>query len=144
MTKVQKTTKRYSDCFKLQVVEEIENNGLTMEDCRRKYGITGGDTIHKWLRKYGKHHLLNKIVRVETREEIDELKRLRAENKALKEAYAELALHHKCSEKVIEVADELFDMDLKKSTNKSYHFTSRRRNSNVNLFILWNDSSSLL
>jgi hypothetical protein len=72
------------------------------------------------------------------------LKRLRAENKALKEAYAELALHHKCSEKVIEVADELFNMDLKKSTNKSYHFTSRRRNSNVNLFILWNDSSSLL
>jgi transposase len=78
MTKVQKTTKRYSDCFKLQVVEEIEKNGLTMEDCRRKYGITGGDTIHKWLRKYGKQHLLNKIVRVETREEIDELKRLRA------------------------------------------------------------------
>ena len=58
---------------------------------------------------------------METRYEIDELKRLRAENEALKKAYAELALHHKCSEKVIEVADELFDMDLKKSTNKSYH-----------------------
>jgi len=129
MTKVQKTTKRYSDCFKLQVVEEIENNGLTMEDCRRKYGITGGDTIHKWLRKYGKHHLLNKIVRVETREEIDELKRLRAENKALKEAYAELALHHKCSEKVIEVADELFDMDLKKKYEQelSLYFKKKKQ-----------------
>jgi transposase-like protein len=129
MTKVQKTTKRYSDCFKLQVVEEIEKNGLTMEDCRRKYGITGGDTIHKWLRKYGKHHLLNKIVRVETREEIDELKRLRAENKALKEAYAELALHHKCSEKVIEVADELFDMDLKKKYEQelSLYFKKKKQ-----------------
>ena len=129
MTKVQKTTKRYSDCFKLQVVEEIENNGLTMEDCRRKYGITGGDTIHKWLRKYGKHHLLNKIVRVETREEIDELKRLRAENKALKEAYAELALHHKCSEKVIEVADELFNMDLKKKYEQelSIYFKKKKQ-----------------
>jgi transposase-like protein len=129
MTKVQKTTKRYSDCFKLQVVEEIENNGLTMEDCRRKYGITGGDTIHKWLRKYGKHHLLNKIVRVETREEIDELKRLRAENKALKEAYAELALHHKCSEKVIEVADELFNMDLKKKYEQelSLYFKKKKQ-----------------
>jgi transposase-like protein len=129
MTKVQKTTKRYSDCFKLQVVEEIEKNGLTMEDCRRKYGITGGDTIHKWLRKYGKHHLLNKIVRVETREEIDELKRLRAENKALKEAYAELALHHKCSEKVIEVADELFNMDLKKKYEQelSLYFKKKKQ-----------------
>jgi len=100
-----------------------------MEDCRRKYGITGGDTIHKWLRKYGKHHLLNKIVRVETREEIDELKRLRAENKALKEAYAELALHHKCSEKVIEVADELFDMDLKKKYEQelSHYFKKKQQ-----------------
>ncbi len=51
---------------------------------------------------------------METREELDELKRLRAENKALKEAYAELALNHKCSEKVIEVADEMFNLDFKK------------------------------
>ncbi len=42
MTKFQKTTKRYSDCFKLQVVAEIENNGLGIEECRRKYGIAGG------------------------------------------------------------------------------------------------------
>lgn len=114
MTKEQKRTIRYSDCFKLQVVEEIEKNGLSIEECRRKYGIGGGETIQKWLKKLGKHHLLNKVVRVETRDELDELKRLRAENKALKQAYAELALNHKCSEKVIEVADEMFDLDLKK------------------------------
>lgn len=129
MTKKQKTVRRYSDCFKLQVVEEIEKNGLSIEDCRRKYGIAGGETIQKWLRKFGKQHLLNKIVRVETREEIDELKRLRAENKALKEAYAELSLHHKCSEKVIEVADELFDLDLKKKYEQelSVYFKGKKR-----------------
>jgi transposase-like protein len=129
MTKVQRTTTRYSDCFKLQAVEEIEKNGLGIEECRRKYGIAGGDTIQKWLRKYGKHHLLNKIVRVETRDEIDELKRLRAENEALKKAYAELALHHKCSEMVIEVADELFDMDLKKKYEQelSLYFKKKKQ-----------------
>jgi len=128
MTKHQKITKRYSDCFKLQVVEEIEKNGLSIEECRLKYGITGGATIQHWLRKYGKHHLLNKIIRVETKEEIDELKRLRAENKALKEAYAELSLHHKCSEKVIEVADELFNLDLKKKYEKelSVYFKKKK------------------
>jgi transposase len=129
MTKHQKITKRYSDCFKLQVVEEIEKNGLSIEECRLKYGITGGATIQHWLRKYGKHHLLNKIIRVETKEEIDELKRLRAENKALKEAYAELSLHHKCSEKVIEVADELFNLDLKKKYEEelSVYFKRKKR-----------------
>jgi transposase len=150
MTKVQKTTKRYSDCFKLQVVEEIEKNGLTIDECRLKYGIGGGSTIQRWVRKYGKQHLLNKIVRVETRDEIDELKRLRAENKALKEAYADLSLqhkdlsmqhkdlslqyaelsvNHKCSEKVIEVADELFNMDLKKKYEQelSHYFKKKKR-----------------
>lgn len=127
MTKTRKKIIRYSTCFKLQVVEEIEKNGLSIEDCRRKYGIGGGQTIREWIKKLGKHHLLNKVVRVETREELDELKRLRAENKALKEAYAELALNHKCSEKVIEVADEMFNLDLKKSTNTSYRSTLRRK-----------------
>ena len=136
MTKVQKTTKRYSDCFKLQVVEEIEKNCLTIDACRLKYGIGGGSTIQRWVRKYGKQHLLNKIVRVETRDEIDELKRLRAENKALKEAYADLSLqhaelsvHHKCSEKVIEVADELFNMDLKKKYEQelSLYFKKKKQ-----------------
>ena len=51
---------------------------------------------------------------METRGEKDEPKRLQAEIKALKQAYAELALEHKCSEKVIEVSDELFGTDLKK------------------------------
>lgn len=122
MTKRVREVIRNSDCFKLQVVAEIEKNGLSIEDCRRKYGIGGGETIQKWLKKFGKHHLLN-IVRVGTRDELDELKRLRAENKALKQAYAELALNHKCSEKVNEVADEMFDLDIKKSTNTSYQFT---------------------
>lgn len=129
MTKNQKMTKRYSDCFKLQVVEEIEKNGLSIEDCRRKYAIGGGDTIQKWLLKFGKQHLLNKIIRVETRDEIDELKRLRAENAALKQAYAELSLNHKCSEKVIEVADELFGMDLKKKYEQelSVYFKGKKK-----------------
>ncbi|RRD57933.1 transposase, partial [Tannerella forsythia] len=37
MTKTGKKIIRYSTCFKLQVVEEIEKNGLSIEDCRRKY-----------------------------------------------------------------------------------------------------------
>ena len=53
-------------------------------------------------------------------EERDELGRLREEVKQLKIAYAELALHHKLSESVIEISDEMFGLDLKKSMHKSY------------------------
>lgn len=127
MTKTRKNVIRYSDCFKLQVVSEIEKNGMSIDACRRKYGIGGSETIQQWLRNYGKQHLLNKIVRVETRDETDELKRLRAENEALKLAYAELALHHKCSEKVIEVADEMFDLDFKKKYEQELSVYSKKK-----------------
>ncbi len=45
-------------------------------------------------------------------EELEEIKRLKAETEALKKAYAELSFHHKCSQTVLEVADELFDLGL--------------------------------
>lgn len=125
-----KRTYRYSDCFKLSVVTEIEKKGLTIQEARLKYGIKGGETIQKWLVKYGKNHLLNKVVRVETKDERNELKRLRNENKNLKIAYAELAIDHKLSEKVLEKADEMMGLDLKKSTNKRYHRSQRRNKCN--------------
>ena len=122
-----KKTYRYSDCFKLNVVTEIEKNGLTIQEARLKYGIKGGATIQKWLVKFGKNHLLNKVVRVETKDERNELKRLRDENEKLKIAYAELAIDHKLSEKVLEKADEMMGLDLKKKYEQALSQKSKKK-----------------
>jgi transposase-like protein len=111
---MQKKSYRYSVCFKQSVVESIEHDGLSINEARSRYGIKGGSTIQTWMKQYGKHHLLNKVIHVSTVSERDELSRLKNELKALKIAYAELSLDHKCSEKVIEIADEMFGFDLKK------------------------------
>jgi len=107
MTKERKLIVRYSDCFKRSVIEEIEKNGLSIEECRRKYAIGGGaTTIQKWLKMYGKNHLLNKIVRVETIDEIQEIQALRKELKAIKEAFAEMAIENKVYETYFQVLGE--------------------------------------
>ena len=106
MTKGQAVIVRYSDCFKRAVIEEIEKKGLSIEACRRKYSIGGATTIQKWLKKYGKNHLLNKIVRVETIDEIQEIKALKKEIKALKEAYAEMTIEKKVYETYLQVYGE--------------------------------------
>lgn len=106
MTKERKVIVRYSDCFKRSVIEEIEKNGLSIEECRRKYAIGGATTIQKWLKMYGKNHLLNKIVRVETIDEIQEIKALKKEIKALKEAYAEMTIEKKVYETYLQVYGE--------------------------------------
>ena len=54
MAKQQKETVRYSISFKQKVVREIEDEGLTFLQLRRRYGIKGGDTIQSWVRKFGK------------------------------------------------------------------------------------------
>lgn len=102
MTTGRITTVRYSDCFKRSIVEEIEKNGLSIEDCRRKYGIGGSSTIQKWLKKYGKNHLLNKMVRVETLDEVQKIKALETELKNVKEAFANLSLRNLVLETYLE------------------------------------------
>jgi transposase-like protein len=73
---------RYSTAFKLQIVNEVESQGVSAESVRRKYGIRGTDTVNKWVRQYG-NGTRGKIIRVETAKEIDELKRLKERVKRL-------------------------------------------------------------
>lgn len=110
MTNNQKFVVRYSDCFKQMVVADIEQNGLTIHQCQLKYGITGGVTIQNWIKKFGKNHLLNKIIRVETKNETSEIQLLKKELKALKEAYAEAMLERKVHQEIIKVSDEMFSI----------------------------------
>lgn len=88
---------RYSEAFKLQVLRELEEGKFTShEAARRAYGIRGGATLMKWIVKYGKSQLLKKVIRVETREEISELKQLRQRvrelEKGLSDAHLDLKL----------------------------------------------------
>lgn len=112
--KAERTTVRYSNSFKLMIVREIEE-GHTFEAVRKKYGIGGGTTIQFWVKKYGKHHLLNKSIRIETMTEKDRLKELEAENKKLKIKLAETYMAKDCLEELIKLANDQYKTDLKKN-----------------------------
>jgi transposase-like protein len=96
------------------VVKEVEE-GFNIEFVRKKYGIGGATTIQKWVKQFGKFHLLNKLVKIETMNERDRLKQLEEENKRLKMALADAFLAKDCLEEVIKMADEEYKTDLKKS-----------------------------
>lgn len=86
---------RYSESFKIEVVRELESEGLPFERVRRKYGIGGAFTVQKWVQKYG-NGTRGKIIRVQKREEIDETKqlkdRIRKLETALSDAHVDLSL----------------------------------------------------
>lgn len=80
----------YSEGFKQQVLRELEEGKFeSKEAARRTYGIRGAGTIINWINRYGKEHLLDKVVRVETPKEGSELKELRRRNRELEKALAD-------------------------------------------------------
>ena len=111
----QKVTKQYSLSFKQKVVSEIENGKISKAGARKLYGIGGGSVITGWIKKFGKIHLLNKVVRIELKDEISKLKQLEKEKKALESALAQSQLKLIVYESIIEIAEEEFGVDLKKN-----------------------------
>lgn len=114
MTKHIREFNRYSISFKKQIVEELEG-GTPINELKKRYDIRGAETVQKWVKKFGKNHLLNKVVRIETMNEKDRLKKLEQENRALKEALADSIIANKCLEILIKVANEEYKTDLKKN-----------------------------
>lgn len=115
MTKQQKTITRYSISFKQKVVREIEEEGLGIGEASRRYGIKGGSTIHNWLIKFGKNHLISKVVRVEMKGEKDRVKELETEIKMLKIALADTTMEKHALETLVNIVDEHYQTDVKKN-----------------------------
>lgn len=74
---VQRVVRRYSVCFKRQVVADLESGRFdSLDAARRHYEIGGRGTISRWLRQYGKNHLQAKVVRVQKPDEADRIRQL--------------------------------------------------------------------
>ena len=87
---MRKTVMRYSEAFKLKIISELETGKLSnISEARNRYGITGCNTVQNWLRKYGKNHLLSKVVKVQKADEQDELKKQKARIGQLEKALAD-------------------------------------------------------
>ena len=87
---------RYSDAFKLKVVQDIEKGKLTISEARRLYEINGTNSVYRWLRKYGKNDLIQKVVRIEMKDEKSQLKKKDERIRELESVIASLTLHNLC------------------------------------------------
>lgn len=81
---------KFSETQIVKILREAEA-GMSVEELSRLYGF-GKSTFYKWKAKYGGLDI-NQLKR---------LKELEAENKRLKEMYADLSLEHKFLQDVLE------------------------------------------
>jgi transposase len=123
----------YSEAFKMQVVEEISQGKFaTILQAQKAYGICGMNTIRNWIKKYGKEELLPKRVRVETMEEIDELKEAKKRIRDLEKALSDAHMDYCLERAFLEIACEQMGTsreDLKK--NNAIRLADARRRSRM-------------
>ena len=100
-----RSTVRYSEAFKLQVLRELEEGRFaTPWAAMRAYGIRGNGMIQYWARKYGKEHLVGKVIRVETPKERDQNKELRQRVRELEKALADAHIDHRLEAEYLKIA----------------------------------------
>lgn len=105
---------RYSEAFKLEVIQEIEA-GMNLTQVGKRYGVSTCG-VRRWLAKYGKNHLLSKVVRVETLDEKDRMKELEKEKQRLESALAQTQLKVIALEEMIRLAEVTYKVDIKKNS----------------------------
>lgn len=111
---------RYSEAFKRQVVEELETGVVSsVQEAQRRYGIRGGATIAGWIRRYGKNHLLPKVVRVETPDEKREIERLRRQVRELEHALAQTRMKELIAEAQLEIVCQEMGLDVEAQKKKA-------------------------
>ncbi len=100
-----KTVKRYSEAFKRQVVSEYEG-GSSISDLQKKYGVTGGQTIQLWIKKYAIKGFRHDIIRIQNAEEANRVKELEQQVQELEQTLGKVILEKMKLEAIVEEITE--------------------------------------
>ena len=114
----QKVVKRYSSAFKLKVVKEIESGKLSISQANEIYDIGGAHTVSRWIKNFGKNHLLSKVVRIEMKDEKDKVKELKDRVRNLERLLANKELDNLMNEAFLELLAEDHGVDLEEFKKK--------------------------
>jgi transposase-like protein len=105
MYKNDKVIRRYSEPFKLKILDELTTGKLNKSQLGKAYGINP-TTINEWIRKYNQKDLMNTRIKVETKDEITRIKALQKEIEQLKKLLLKKDLDALVLDSYLEVAAE--------------------------------------
>lgn len=106
----------YSEDFKLKVVKFYESGKHTVYELEKIYDISN-PTIYKWIYKYSTYNKKSiKVVEFKD-SQMDKIKQLEKRIAELEQALGRKQMNIDYLEKIIELAKEHYDIDIKKNSN---------------------------
>lgn len=111
-----KRRRRFSEDVKLKIVKEYESGQSTVYEMEKIYGI-GNASIYNWIYKYSKYNKKS-IQVVEMKDsQTERIKKMEARIKELERAVGQKQMNIDYLEKMIELAKEYYDIDIKKNSD---------------------------
>lgn len=118
-----RVTIRYSEAFKLEVVEQISSGHFASpEQARIAYGIKGCTTVYRWLQQYGREDLKARYVKVMSKEALDETQELKKRVRELERALADAHMLRLLEKAHLDIACEWLGTD--RESFKKKHVTT--------------------
>src|SRR5699024_5619672 len=84
--------------------------GYTQRQAAQHYGCAQ-ESVRRWIKQFGRNHLLNKVVRIQTMDETSRIKELDKQVEQLKAALADAHMDQKLTESRLKIACRQLDID---------------------------------
>lgn len=134
MKKEKRKQEFYSEEFKWQVVQEVLSGKLNKEEARRVYNIKSNCAILYWMRKFsGNNNYREGGLPLDNKLEMNNMKELSVKDKRIKELEESLnreKLRADLWQKIVELAEEQLNVDIRKKFGAKLSIPSKNKNAN--------------
>lgn len=103
----------FSESFKRKKVREIEKNISTVLEVSREYEVST-TAVYKWLNKYSRNRKRGVKQVIELMSDTRKLQDLKARIRELEQMLGQKQFEIEFKDKMIDIAEEMYDIDIKK------------------------------
>lgn len=121
--------RRFSEDFKLKIVKEYESGKFSVRELEKLYDISN-QTVYNWIYRYSKYN--KKSIRVvELKDsQMNKIKEMELRISELERALGQKQMNIDFLEKMIDLAKEEYNIDIKKNSNTPQSGGSRTTGNN--------------
>ena len=109
----QRINRYFSESFKRKKVREIEKNICTVLEISREYEVST-TAVYKWLDKYSRNRKRGVKQVVELMSDTRKIQDLKARIRELEQMLGQKQFEIEFKSKMIDIAEEMYDIDIKK------------------------------
>jgi len=132
MSVSERRRRRFSDEFKQKKVREIEIGKTKVSEISKQYQVTATN-VYRWISKYGTMKEKEERLIVESQSDTRELLSLKEKVAELEQIIGQKQVQLDFKDKMIEIAEEKYGIDIKKKHSTSQSNTSGKTDKNTGL-----------